>query len=97
MVDHDHARQSAPAGLLQQFGETGDLLDAVLASCAVPGVYEPVTIGDRSFEAEKATRSFIRTYIFPGGCLPSNEIIARNLAEGRAPTPPITPTDRAQP
>ncbi len=41
---------------------------------------QAITIGDRAFHAEKATRSFIRTYIFPGGCLPSNQVIADNLA-----------------
>ncbi len=41
---------------------------------------QAITIGDRSFEAEKATRSFIRTYIFPGGCLPSMAVISRNVA-----------------
>ncbi len=41
---------------------------------------QAITIDDRAFHAEKATRSFIRTYIFPGGCLPSMEIISRNLA-----------------
>ena len=41
---------------------------------------QAITIGDQSFHAEKATRSFIRTYIFPGGCLPSMEVIARNIA-----------------
>jgi cyclopropane-fatty-acyl-phospholipid synthase len=41
---------------------------------------QAITIGDRSFHAEKATRSFIRTYIFPGGCLPSLEVIAQNVA-----------------
>jgi cyclopropane-fatty-acyl-phospholipid synthase len=41
---------------------------------------QAITTDDRAFEAEKATRSFIRTYIFPGGCLPSMEIIARSVA-----------------
>ncbi len=41
---------------------------------------QAITIGDQAFHAEKATRSFIRTYIFPGGCLPSMEVISRNVA-----------------
>jgi cyclopropane-fatty-acyl-phospholipid synthase len=33
---------------------------------------------DRAYEVEKASRSsFIRTYIFPNGCLPSLEVIAK--------------------
>jgi len=42
---------------------------------------QAITTGDRSFEADKATRSFIRTYIFPGGCLPSMAVISRNVAK----------------
>jgi cyclopropane-fatty-acyl-phospholipid synthase len=41
---------------------------------------QAITISDQAFHAEKATRSFIRTYIFPGGCLPSMEVISRNVA-----------------
>ena len=40
---------------------------------------QAITIDDRAFEVEKASRSFIRTYIFPNGCLPSLEVIARCL------------------
>jgi hypothetical protein len=35
---------------------------------------------DRSYAVEKAARTFIRTYIFPNGCLPSQEVIARCVA-----------------
>jgi cyclopropane-fatty-acyl-phospholipid synthase len=35
---------------------------------------------DRAYEAEKGTRSFTSELIFPGGCLPSVERIARCLA-----------------
>jgi cyclopropane-fatty-acyl-phospholipid synthase len=36
---------------------------------------------DRAYEVEKASRSsFIRTYIFPNGCLPSLAVISRCLA-----------------
>ena len=41
---------------------------------------QAITIDDRAYEVEKASRSFINTYIFPGGCLPSLEVIARNVA-----------------
>ena len=41
---------------------------------------QAITIDDRAYEVEKASRSFINTYIFPGGCLPSVEVIARNVA-----------------
>ena len=41
---------------------------------------QAITIDDRAYEVEKASRSFINTHIFPGGCLPSLEVIARDLA-----------------
>jgi cyclopropane-fatty-acyl-phospholipid synthase len=41
---------------------------------------QAITIEDRAYEVEKAGRSFINTYIFPGGCLPSMEVISRSLA-----------------
>jgi cyclopropane-fatty-acyl-phospholipid synthase len=41
---------------------------------------QAITIDDRAYEVEKAAKSFINTYIFPGGCLPSMEVIARNVA-----------------
>jgi cyclopropane-fatty-acyl-phospholipid synthase len=41
---------------------------------------QAITIDDRAYHVEKAGRSFINTYIFPGGCLPSLEIIGRSLA-----------------
>jgi cyclopropane-fatty-acyl-phospholipid synthase len=41
---------------------------------------QAITIDDRAYEVEKASRSFINTYIFPGGCLPSLEVITRSLA-----------------
>jgi cyclopropane-fatty-acyl-phospholipid synthase len=41
---------------------------------------QAITIDDRAYEVEKASRSFINTHIFPGGCLPSLEVIARSLA-----------------
>jgi cyclopropane-fatty-acyl-phospholipid synthase len=38
---------------------------------------QAIVIDDRAYRVEKASRSFIRTYIFPDGCLPSMEVIAR--------------------
>jgi len=41
---------------------------------------QAITIDDRAHEVEKASKSFINTYIFPGGCLPSLAVITRELA-----------------
>ncbi|HEX4011321.1 MAG TPA: cyclopropane-fatty-acyl-phospholipid synthase family protein [Solirubrobacteraceae bacterium] len=41
---------------------------------------QAITIDDRAYEVEKASRSFIKEYIFPGGCLPSMEVIMRQVA-----------------
>jgi len=41
---------------------------------------QAITIDDRAYEVEKAGRSFINTYIFPNGCLPSLEVIAREVS-----------------
>jgi cyclopropane-fatty-acyl-phospholipid synthase len=41
---------------------------------------QAITIDDRAYAVEKASKSFIRTYIFPGGCLPSHEVIAKQIA-----------------
>ena len=40
---------------------------------------QAITMDDRAYEVEKASRSFIRSYVFPGGCLPSQEVIAKCL------------------
>ena len=37
---------------------------------------QAITIDDRLYEAEKGARSFANTHIFPGGCLPSNGLMA---------------------
>ena len=56
---------------------------------------QAITIDDRAYEVEKASRSFIRTHIFPNGCLPSLEVIA---ALRRAATPTCAPsTSRTSP
>jgi cyclopropane-fatty-acyl-phospholipid synthase len=41
---------------------------------------QAITIDDRAYRVEKASRSFIKRYVFPGGCLPSIEVIARHVA-----------------
>jgi cyclopropane-fatty-acyl-phospholipid synthase len=41
---------------------------------------QAITIDDRAYEVEKACKSFINTYIFPNGCLPSLEVISREIA-----------------
>ena len=38
---------------------------------------QAIVIEDSAYEVEKASRSFINTHIFPGGCLPSMEVISR--------------------
>ncbi|HET8822419.1 MAG TPA: cyclopropane-fatty-acyl-phospholipid synthase family protein [Thermoleophilaceae bacterium] len=51
----------------------------------VSGLVEPdglvllqaILIDDRAYDVEKAGRSFITTFIFPGGALPSMEVMAR--------------------
>jgi cyclopropane-fatty-acyl-phospholipid synthase len=42
---------------------------------------QAITIDDRAYEVEKASASFIRTHIFPGGCLPSLAVIADCVAQ----------------
>ena len=54
----------------------GDLLEADGLM-----LLQAITIDDRSYELEKASRSFIKTYIFPGGTLPSLEILSRYMAK----------------
>jgi cyclopropane-fatty-acyl-phospholipid synthase len=41
---------------------------------------QAITIDDRAYAVEKASRSFIKEYIFPGSCLPSLEVLQRNVA-----------------
>jgi cyclopropane-fatty-acyl-phospholipid synthase len=41
---------------------------------------QAITIDDRAYRVERLSRSFIRTHIFPNGCLPSQEVIARCVA-----------------
>ncbi|MGA8218838.1 MAG: cyclopropane-fatty-acyl-phospholipid synthase family protein [Solirubrobacterales bacterium] len=41
---------------------------------------QSIVIDDRLYETEKAAQSFANTLIFPGGCLPSVEVIQRRIA-----------------
>ena len=41
---------------------------------------QAITIDDRAYKVERASKSFIRTHIFPNGCLPSIEVITRSVA-----------------
>jgi cyclopropane-fatty-acyl-phospholipid synthase len=41
---------------------------------------QAIVIEDDAYEVEKDTRSFINTHIFPGGCLPSLDVISRTVA-----------------
>jgi cyclopropane-fatty-acyl-phospholipid synthase len=40
---------------------------------------QAITIDDRIYEVEKASKSFANTHVFPGGCLPSRRLIAECL------------------
>lgn len=42
---------------------------------------QAITVPDQRYEYAKSSIDFIKKYIFPGGCLPSNEIIARYLCK----------------
>jgi cyclopropane-fatty-acyl-phospholipid synthase len=42
---------------------------------------QSIVIDDRAYEVEKASPSFIRSYIFPGGALPSLRVISRCVAD----------------
>jgi cyclopropane-fatty-acyl-phospholipid synthase len=41
---------------------------------------QAIAIDDRAYQVEKASRSFMNTRIFPGGCLPSLEVMTRATA-----------------
>lgn len=43
-------------------------------------VIQAITIPDGRYERARRSVDFIKRYIFPGGCLPSLEVIARHLA-----------------
>jgi cyclopropane-fatty-acyl-phospholipid synthase len=41
---------------------------------------QAITIDERAYNIEKAKKSFANTHVFPGGCLPSLEVISRSVA-----------------
>lgn len=41
---------------------------------------QAITLPDHLYETEKATRTFANTHVFPGGCLPSEQVIEKNAA-----------------
>jgi|tagenome__1003787_1003787.scaffolds.fasta_scaffold20959088_3 cyclopropane-fatty-acyl-phospholipid synthase len=41
---------------------------------------QAITVDDRLYDVEKASRTFIRTHVFPNGCLPSVEVLSREVA-----------------
>jgi cyclopropane-fatty-acyl-phospholipid synthase len=41
---------------------------------------QAIVIEDQAYEVEKAGKSFMNTHVFPGGCLPSLEVIGRTVA-----------------
>ena len=43
---------------------------------------QAITIDERAYHVEKAKKSFANTHVFPGGCLPSLEVISRAVAKG---------------
>ena len=50
--------------------------DALLKEDGLMAV-QAITIDDGAYEIEKRQRSFINTMIFPGGCLPSQQVMGR--------------------
>jgi cyclopropane-fatty-acyl-phospholipid synthase len=44
-------------------------------------VIQAITITDSRYEQARRTVDYIKRYIFPGGCLPSLEVIARHIAK----------------
>jgi cyclopropane-fatty-acyl-phospholipid synthase len=53
---------------------------ASLLECDGAMLLQAITIDDRAYVVERASRSFIKEYIFPGGSLPSAAAIAGKLA-----------------
>jgi cyclopropane-fatty-acyl-phospholipid synthase len=64
----------------RHFGTFFDCCSRLLAPDGVM-LLQAITIDDRAYEVEKASRSFMNTYIFPNGCLPSLGAIERAVAQ----------------
>jgi cyclopropane-fatty-acyl-phospholipid synthase len=58
----------------RHFGVFFDKCSSLLAPDGLM-LLQAITIDDRAYEVEKAGSSFINTYVFPDGCLPSLEVI----------------------
>ncbi|WP_133012317.1 SAM-dependent methyltransferase [Marinomonas flavescens] len=44
-------------------------------------VIQAITIADQRYDYARGSVDFIQRYIFPGGCLPSNQVIAQKIAQ----------------
>lgn len=64
----------------RHFGTFFDCCSQLLAPDGAM-LLQAITIDDRAYEVEKASRSFMNTYIFPNGCLPSLGVIERSVKQ----------------
>ncbi len=62
----------------QHFDEFFSRCDELLSADGLM-LLQAITIDDSLYEVEKGARSFANTHVFPGGCLPSQELIASCL------------------
>jgi len=60
----------------QDFGTFFECCSALLSPNGTM-LLQAITMDGRAYPVEKASKSFIRTYVFPGGCLPSLDVISR--------------------
>lgn len=64
-----------------------DFYDSYFATCSRllkptgKMVLQAITIPDSRYEQARRSVDYIKRYIFPGGCLPSLEVISRNIAK----------------
>jgi cyclopropane-fatty-acyl-phospholipid synthase len=63
----------------KDFGTFFDVCSARLAPDGAMAL-QAIVIDDRLYEMEKASRTFVRTHVFPDGCLPSVAVIAGSVA-----------------
>jgi cyclopropane-fatty-acyl-phospholipid synthase len=63
----------------RHFGTFFEKCSALLAPDGLM-LLQAITMDDRAYDVEKAGASFINTYVFPDGCLPSLEVIGRCVA-----------------
>jgi cyclopropane-fatty-acyl-phospholipid synthase len=64
----------------RHFGTFFDCCSRLLAPDGAM-LLQAITIDDRAYEVEKASRSFMNTYIFPNGCLPSLGVIEHAIEQ----------------